>query len=150
MRARVLWGALAIVLALIAFVTASAIVYRLLFALLAVPLIGYVGGVLSARLVAGEVRRITPFLQVGGTMEEQITLRNLHWFPKLLIEAEHRTSPFGAGGQLEDGVATRELGALFDAIGGKLDGEAHEFLGSDAESGRTAKPTSFPPGPAPT
>jgi uncharacterized protein (DUF58 family) len=99
-RARVVWALAAAVLLVLAFSSESATLYRLLFGLLAVPLLGYVGSVFSARRLFGEVRRMTPFLQVGETVEEQITLRNLHWFPKLLLESEHTTSPFGTSGRV--------------------------------------------------
>ena len=100
MKARVLWALLAGLLAVLAFSTSSAIMYRLLIALLVVPFLGYLGSIFSARRLAGDVRRLTPFLQVGDTLEEQVTLRNLHWFPKLLLEAEHQTTPFGANGRV--------------------------------------------------
>lgn len=100
MGGRVLWTALAVILFLLALATSSGMAYRLLFALLAVPLFGYIASVFSARRLEGHVRRITPFLQVGDTLEEELTLNNLHWFPKLLLEAEHETSPFGSSGRV--------------------------------------------------
>lgn len=100
MKARIFWGALAFILLVLALSTSSPMVYRILFALLAVPLLGYLGSVLSARRLEGGVRRITPYLQVGETLEEQITVRNLHWFPKLLLEAEHSSRPFGVMGRV--------------------------------------------------
>ena len=100
MRARGLWVGLAVLLLVLAFSSSSGILYRLLFALLAVPLVGYLGSVFSARRLAGEVRLTTPFLQVGEVLEEEITLRNLHWFPKLLLEAEHDTAPFPSSGRV--------------------------------------------------
>lgn len=100
MRARVYWAGLVGTLLIVALVTASPILYTLLFALLAVPLVGYGASIFSARRLAGEVKRLTPFLQVGDTLHEGITLKNLHWFPKLLLEAEHQTTPFGTNGRV--------------------------------------------------
>lgn len=100
MRARLYWTALVGLLLFLALVTASPILYTLLFALLAVPLVGYLASIFSARRLSGEVKRLTPFLQVGDTLQEEITLKNLHWFPKLLIEAEHQTTPFGTNGRV--------------------------------------------------
>ena len=100
MRARVSWAAIVGLVALTALVSGSPILYTLLFALLAVPLVGYVASIFAARRLSGEVRRLTPFLQVGDTIEERLTLRNLHWFPKLLLEAEHETTPFGTNGKV--------------------------------------------------
>jgi uncharacterized protein (DUF58 family) len=99
-RARVSWAVLVGVLLALAFSSGSAILYKLLFGLLAIPLVGFVGSVFAARRLAGEVRAMSPYLQVGETLEEQITLRNLHWFPKLLLEAEHQTRPFGTNGRV--------------------------------------------------
>ena len=64
------------------------------------PLFGYVSSVLAARKLEGSVRRITPFLQVGETLVEELTLRSLHWWPKLLLEADHQTKPFGSSGRV--------------------------------------------------
>lgn len=83
-----------------ALATGSVTVQRLLLALLAVPLFGYVSSVLAARKLEGGVRRITPFLQVGETLVEELHLRSLHWWPKLLLEADHRTTPFGSSGKV--------------------------------------------------
>ena len=55
---------------------------------------------LAARKIEGGVRRITPFLQVGETLVEELHLRSLHWWPKLLLEADHRTKPFGSSGRV--------------------------------------------------
>jgi uncharacterized protein (DUF58 family) len=99
-RARIYWAALVGALLFLSLVTAPPILYTLLFALLAVPLVGYVASVFSARRLSGEVKRLTPFLQVGDTLQEEITLNNLHWFPKLLLEAEHQTTPFGTNGRV--------------------------------------------------
>ena len=95
-----LWAAFVGLLLVVAFISASPLLYTLLFALLAVPAVGYVASIFSARRLTGEVKRLTPFLQVGETLEEEITLRNLHWFPKLLLEAEHTTTPFGTNGKV--------------------------------------------------
>ncbi|MEX2598372.1 MAG: DUF58 domain-containing protein [Dehalococcoidia bacterium] len=100
MKARVVWAALGIAVLAVAFATSSALVYRLLFVIIAVPLIGYAGTVLAVRGLAGEVRRLTPFLQVGGSLDEELVLHSRHWWPKLLLEAEHRSEPFGAGGRV--------------------------------------------------
>ena len=100
LKGRVLWGSVAAVLLVFALATGSVIVQRLLLGLLAVPLFGYVGSVLSARKLEGRVRRITPFLQVGETLVEELELRSLHWWPKLLLEADHQTKPFGSSGKI--------------------------------------------------
>ena len=72
MRARASWAAIVGLLALIAFVSGSPILYTLLFALLAVPFVGFVASVFAARRLSGEVRRLTPFLQVGETLERHL------------------------------------------------------------------------------
>ncbi len=100
MGAKPLWVLLVVVLTLLAFTTASAVFYTLLFALLAVPAVGYAGSAFSTRRIQGEVRRVTPFLQVGDTLEEEITVQNLHWFPKLLLETIHETPLFGSSGRV--------------------------------------------------
>lgn len=98
--ARVSWAAMVGLLAVTAFISGSSVIYTLLFGLLAVPLFGYLASIFAARRLSGEVRRLSPFLQVGETLDEQITLHNLHWFPKLLLEAEHQTTPFGSNGKV--------------------------------------------------
>ena len=100
MRARIAWAVLVGLLLVAAFISASPLLYTLLFALLAVPLVGFLASIFSARRLSGEVKRLTPYLQVGETLHEKITLRNLHWFPKLLLEAEHHTTPFGTNGKV--------------------------------------------------
>ena len=100
LEGRVSWALIVAVLLLFAFATASGIVYRLLFGLLAVPLFGYIGGVFAARRIEGTVRRVTSFLQVGETLEEELELRSLHWWPKLLLEVEHQSKPFGSSGKI--------------------------------------------------
>lgn len=100
MKGRVLWALLGTVVLVFAFATSSALMYRLLFGVLAVPLIGYVGSVLAVQGLSGGVRRLSPFLQVGGVLDEQITLRSRHWWPKLLLEVEHITRPFDSGGKV--------------------------------------------------
>ena len=100
MRARIYWAFLAVVLLIAAFVFGSPLVYTLLFALLAVPLIGFVASVFAIRRLSGEVRRVTSFLQVGHDLQEEIVVRNLHWFPKLLLEVEHHSTPFGNNGRV--------------------------------------------------
>ena len=94
------WALLVAVLLVFAFATASGVFYSLLFGLLAVPLLGYVGSVFASRRIEGTVRRLTSFLQVGETLEEEVELRSLHWWPKLLLEAEHRSTPFGSSGKI--------------------------------------------------
>lgn len=100
MRARVYWTGLVGTLLFVSLVSASSTAYTLLFALLVVPFVGYGASIFAVRRLVGEVKRLTPFLQVGDTLQEQITLRNLHWFPKLLLEAEHQTMPFGTNGRV--------------------------------------------------
>ena len=100
MKGRTLWIILVSVLLVLALSSASPIVYRLLFALFAVPLVGYLSSVLAARAIQAEVRRMTPYLQVGEMMEEQVTVQSLHWWPKLLLEVEQRTSPFKLPGRI--------------------------------------------------
>ncbi len=63
-------------------------------------MLGYLASVLAARRIEGGVRRLTPILQVGDTIEERITLRNAHWWPKLLLEVQHDTRPFGRAGRI--------------------------------------------------
>ena len=100
MRARALWAAAGAVLLVLALTTGSPLLYRLLLGLIAVPALGYVASVLAARRIEGGVRRLTPILQVGDTLEERITLRNAHWWPKLLLEVQHDTRPFGRIGRI--------------------------------------------------
>lgn len=100
MRARTLWAGAGIVLLVLALTTGSPLFYRLLLGLIAVPALGYVASVLAARRIEGGVRRLTPVLQVGDTLEERITLRNAHWWPKLLLEVQHDTRPFGRIGRI--------------------------------------------------
>lgn len=100
MRGRVLWGVLAVTLLALGLLTTSAAVYRLLFALVAVPLVGYAGSVLASRRVDGGVRLLTPFIQVGDIIEEEFTLRSLHWWPKLLLEVQHLSAPVRATGRV--------------------------------------------------
>ncbi len=95
-----LWGLLTAALLVFAMATGSVTVQRLLLALLTVPLFGYVSSVLAARRLEGSVRRITPFLQVGQTLVEELQLRSLHWWPKLLLEADHQSKPFGSSGRI--------------------------------------------------
>ena len=100
MKVRILWASLGLVLLLLALATGSALFYRLLFGLVAVPILGFFASVLAARRIEGGVRRLTPFLQVGDSLEERITLRNAHWWPKLLLEVQHDTRPFGRIGRI--------------------------------------------------
>ncbi len=100
MKGRITWVFLGLVVLVLAFATSSALLYRLLFGILAVPLIGYAGSWLAVRGLNGEVRLLTPFLQVGGTLDEEAVIRSRHWWPKLLLEVEHETRPFGKGGRV--------------------------------------------------
>lgn len=100
MRARVYWAVLVVVLVLAAFITGSPVLYTLLFAMLAVPLFGFLASIFAIRRLTGHVRRITAFLQVGHDLQEEIVVRNLHWFPKLLLEVEHYSTPFGNNGRV--------------------------------------------------
>lgn len=100
MKARVLWAALALALLGFSLSTGAALFYRMLFALFAVPVLGFLVSVVAARRIEGGVRRITPYLQVGQEVEEQVTLQNVHWWPKLLIEVQHDTRPFGRTGRV--------------------------------------------------
>ena len=100
MKARVLWGLLVAGVLFVALSTASGVLYRLAFALLAVPVVGYLAVALGAGRIEGSVRRLTPYLQVGMDLEEQVAVRNLHWWPKLLLEVEHKSEPFGTGGRI--------------------------------------------------
>lgn len=100
MSAKWFWAGLGVALLLLALATGSAVFYRLLLGLLAAPALGYAASVLAARRIQGGVRRVTPYLQVGDTLEERFTLRNAHWFPKLLLEVQHDTRPFGRAGRI--------------------------------------------------
>ena len=100
MRIKILWGALGLLLLLLAFTTGTALFYRLLLGLIAVPVLGLFASILAARRIEGGVYRLTPYLQVGDNMEERITLQNTHWWPKLLLEVQHDTRPFGRIGRI--------------------------------------------------
>ncbi len=94
------WLALGLALLALALATGNALYYRLTLGMLAVPLLGYLASVLAARRIEGGVRRLTAYLQVGDRLEERVTLRNTHWWPKLLLEAQHDTEPFGRSGRI--------------------------------------------------
>ena len=100
MNVRVVWAVVALLLLLLALSTGAALYYRLFLGLLAVPALGYLASVLAARRIEGGVQRLTPYLQVGGNVEERIVLRNTHWWPKLLLEVQHDTQPFGRTGRI--------------------------------------------------
>lgn len=100
MKAKLLWAALMAGAFVAAFATGSSMAFKLGYGLLAVPLIGALAVALTGRRMAGEVRRITSYLQVGEYVEEEIALRSLHWWPKLLLEARHASSPFSAAGRV--------------------------------------------------
>lgn len=100
MNTRVLWIAVALLLLVLALSTGAALYYRLFLGLLAVPALGFLASVLAARRIEGGVQRITAYLQVGDSVEERITLRNTHWWPKLLLEVQHDTQPFGRAGRI--------------------------------------------------
>lgn len=94
------WLALGAAVFALALATGNALYYRLTLGMLAVPLLGYAASALSARRLEGGVRRLTAYLQVGDVLEERVTLRNTHWWPKLLLEAQHETEPFGRSGRV--------------------------------------------------
>lgn len=94
------WLALGLALLAMALATGNALYYRLTLGMLAAPLLGYLASALSARRIEGGVRRLTSYLQVGERLEERVTLRNTHWWPKLLLEAQHETAPFGRSGRI--------------------------------------------------
>ncbi len=99
MRRVAFWVLLAIVLFL-ALVTGSFILYRLAYVLTALAILSYVGTFLTARRLEGGVDRLTPYLQVGEPVEDRLTLRNLGWWPKLMLEVEHRTELQSAAGRV--------------------------------------------------
>ena len=95
MKTRVVWASVGALLLILAFSTGGALYYRLFLGLLVVPALGFLSSVLAARRIEGGVQRLTSYLQVGDTLEERIVLRNTHWWPKLLLEVQHDTQPFG-------------------------------------------------------
>lgn len=100
MNVRVVWAAVALLLLVLALSTGGALYYRLFLGLLAVPALGSLASVLAARRIEGGVQRLTAYLQVGDNLEERITLHNTHWWPKLLLEVQHDTQPFGRAGRI--------------------------------------------------
>ena len=100
MKTRVVWADVGALLFVLALSTGDALYYRLFLGLLAVPALGFIASVLAARRIEGGVQRITAYLQVGDSVEERITLRNTHWWPKLLLEVQHDTQPFGRAGRI--------------------------------------------------
>ena len=100
MNARALWIAVALLLLFLGLSTGAALYYRLFLGLLAVPALGFLASVLAARRIEGGVQRLTAYLQVGDDVEERIVLRNTHWWPKLLLEVQHDTQPFGRAGRI--------------------------------------------------
>jgi len=99
-KGRIAWGLAVFVLLVVALLTTSSAVYRLLYVFIGIPAFGYVGSVLSARRTHGQVRLLTPYLQVGEQIEQQLTVWSNHWWPKLLLEVRHRTSPIEHPGQV--------------------------------------------------
>ena len=100
MKTRVVWASVGALLLILAFSTGGALYYRLFLGLLIVPALGFLSSVLAARRIEGGVQRLTSYLQVGDTLEERIVLRNTHWWPKLLLEVQHDTQPFGRAGRI--------------------------------------------------
>ena len=100
MNVRLIWGTAALLLLVLALATGAALYYRLFLGLLAVPALGFLASVLAVRRIEGGVQRLTPYLQVGDTVEERIAIRNTHWWPKLLLEVQHETQPFGRAGRI--------------------------------------------------
>ncbi|MDE2766250.1 MAG: DUF58 domain-containing protein [Chloroflexota bacterium] len=100
MKGRLLWLTLAALLLVAGLATGSTIAFRLSYVLFAVPVIGLGMAALAARGLDARVRRVTAYLQVGDYIEEEISLRSLHWWPKLLIEARHATTPFASPGRV--------------------------------------------------
>ena len=100
MNVRVVWIGVGLLLLLLALSTGGALYYRLFLGLLAVPALGFLASVLSARRIEGGVQRLTAYLQVGDNVEERIVLQNTHWWPKLLLEVQHDTQPFGRAGRI--------------------------------------------------
>ncbi len=99
-RVRAAWAALLVALAAGALGTGSAVAYQLLAGAVLVPLAGLGYAWLAVRRLEGGVRRVTPYLEVGGTLEEALTLRSVGWWPRLLLEVEHRAEPFGSEGRV--------------------------------------------------
>lgn len=100
MNVRVVWIGVGLLLLVLALSTGGALYYRLFLGLLAVPALGFLASVLSARRIEGGVQRLTAYLQVGEDLEERIVLQNTHWWPKLLLEVQHDTQPFGRAGRI--------------------------------------------------
>ena len=100
MKAKSLWAVLLVAAFVVAFATGSSIAFKLGYGLLAVPLFGAVAVALTGRGITAEVQRITSYLQVGEFVEESITLQSLHWWPKLLLEVRHASSPFSGAGRV--------------------------------------------------
>jgi uncharacterized protein (DUF58 family) len=149
-RGRVAWAALALVLAVGAFSTGSAVAYQLLAGVVAVPLAGLGYAWLAVRRLEGGVRRVTPYLQVGAVLEEELALRSVGWWPRLLLEVRHRTSPFGADGRVVSLWSYRE--AAWRAVKraerrgvyryGVLEVTARDPLGLFARTARVGEPQS--------
>ena len=97
MRRLAFW-ALLLAIFLLALSSGAPLLYRLLYALIALPVIGYAMAVLSLRRLEGRVRRLTPYLQVGEPVEQEITFQNNAWWPRVLLEVEHHTDPPETGG----------------------------------------------------
>ena len=95
-----IWVFLTLLLLGGALATGSGMLYRLVYVLLAIPLLGYGATLLSSRGISGRVERATPQLQVGAVFLERITVRSRHWWPKLLLEVEHHAEPTGTSGRV--------------------------------------------------
>ena len=94
------WSGLLLLLLLLAMATGTSFLYRLVSVLLIIPLLGYLAAVLTTRRLSGRVERVSAYLQVGQLVRERITVRSRHWWPKLLLEVEHQTSPLGSSGRV--------------------------------------------------
>ena len=97
MRRLAFW-ALVLTVFLLALSSGAPLLYQLLYALIALPVIGYAMALLGVRRLEGRVRRLTPYLQVGEPVEQEITFQNNAWWPRVLLEVEHHTNPPETGG----------------------------------------------------
>ncbi len=100
LKGRLLWALLVAVLLAVALTTDSPIASRLAYGLIAVPVLGVAALALTMRRLSASVERMTAYLQVGDPVDEQVVLSSLHWWPKLLLEVSHASSPFRATGRV--------------------------------------------------
>ncbi len=100
MKGRILWAVLLVGAFVAAFSTGSPIAFRLGYGLLVVPVLGAIAVALASRGLDADVRRVTAYLQVGEAVEEEITLASSHWWPKLLLEVRHASTPFSSPGRV--------------------------------------------------